>query len=94
MERADIANNPNLIEDINNLNNIIAYENANVLLAKANAPVQTKDFPEDILTAEIPVEKDFTQMRDAVLSPEQFQQLATSLINVKNNNSPSNLKLF
>jgi len=45
LERADIANNPNLIEDINNLNNIIAYENANVLLAKANAPVQTKDFP-------------------------------------------------
>ena len=83
MERADIANNPNLIEDINNLNNIIAYENANVLLAKANAPVQNKDFPDDILTAEIPVEKDFTQMRDAVLSPEQFQQLATSLINVK-----------
>jgi len=81
LERADIANNPNLIEDINNLNNIIAYENANVLLAKANAPVQNKDFPDDILSADIPLEKDFTQMKDTVLSPEQFQQLATSLIN-------------
>jgi len=84
LERADIANNPNLIEDINNLNNIIAYENANVLLAKANAPTQNKDFPDDILSADIPLEKDFTQMKDTVLSPEQFQQLATSLINAPN----------
>ena len=86
-----------MIEDINNLNNIIAYENANVLLAKANAPVQNKDFPginffplfkkysykiDDILSADIPADKDFTQIRDTVLSPEQFQQLATSIINV------------
>jgi hypothetical protein len=75
IERGDISNQPNLVEDLNNLNNIIAYENANVLLTKASAPQQQRDFPEEILNhEEVP-------SKDNILSPEQFQQLAVSILN-------------
>jgi len=81
LERGDLGNNVALVEDINNLNNIIAYENANVLLHKANSPQQTKDFPDEILAVDLPSDKDFIHTKDNILSPEQFQQLALSILN-------------
>jgi len=83
-ERGDITNNANFAEDINNLNNIIAFENANVLLLKANSPVQNKDFPDELLLLDGGADKESTNVRDNLLSPEQLQQMAMSLITAPN----------
>jgi len=78
LERGDVANNPNLLEDLNNLNNIVAYENANVLLVKANSPQQAKEFPDDMM-----LDLESNAHKDSVLSPEQLQQQALSFLNNK-----------
>lgn len=82
LERGDIAGNPNLIEDLNNLNNIVAYENANVLLMKANSPQQAKEFPDDMMFLD-PTDKETNNHKETILSPEQIQQLALSFLNNK-----------